>query len=213
MNTTPAQNQTSTRLIEAGLFLFGHQGYEATSTRALAARADTNIASIAYHFGGKAGLRVACARTVATRISGVFGASAALSPPATRADALARIEQMTRAFVRLVVGAPEAHDMVAFMLRELTSPGEIADMIYQDFLEPTHSGLCVLWATATGRSAGDPEVKLAIFAVIGQVLYFRIAGRFVQRRMAWRDIGEAETRSISDTIIANLRGTIERQSL
>ena len=52
---------TRDKLIAAGLHLFGRKGFAATSTREIAARAGTNVASIAYHFGGKDGLRMACA--------------------------------------------------------------------------------------------------------------------------------------------------------
>ncbi|MDG4869780.1 TetR family transcriptional regulator, partial [Guyparkeria sp. 1SP6A2] len=63
MNQTPhpAAHPTQTELIRAAIALFGTAGFGATSTRAIAARAGTNISSISYHFGGKDGLRLACA--------------------------------------------------------------------------------------------------------------------------------------------------------
>ena len=57
-----SSQQTRAALIAAGLRLFGEKGFDATSTRDIAAAANTNIASIAYHFGGKEGLRLACAQ-------------------------------------------------------------------------------------------------------------------------------------------------------
>ncbi len=210
MPDKPSESQTRASLIEAGLHLFGHKGYEATSTRQLAARAGTNIASIAYHFGGKAGLRTACARAVAERVGAVVPPDA---PPGGIApdDALARIERIVQALVTLILSAPGAQDMVAFMVRELSDPGEIADLIYAEFLAPRHRAMSALWAAATGRSPEDDEVKLAVFAAIGQVLYFRIAQPFVERRMDWTSIGPEETRQISELIVANLRAAIERQ--
>ena len=56
MQDDSSPSGTRADLIAAGLHLFGHDGFAATSTRALAARAGTNVASIAYHFGSKAGL-------------------------------------------------------------------------------------------------------------------------------------------------------------
>ncbi len=56
---------TRAALIEAGLKLFGTHGYDAVSTRQIADAAEANIGSIAYHFGGKPGLRLACAQFVA----------------------------------------------------------------------------------------------------------------------------------------------------
>ncbi len=59
---------TRAALIRVGLDLFGARGFEAASTRAIAAAAGANVAAIAYHFGGKEGLRLACADHVAATI-------------------------------------------------------------------------------------------------------------------------------------------------
>lgn len=213
MKTDTQKNQTKGRLIEAGLHLFGRKGFEGTSTRELAARAETNIASIAYHFGGKAGLRVACANTVTQRIGTVLTFQDDAVLQISRQDALERIERMLTALVRLMVSGPQTRDMVAFMLRELTDPGEIADMVYADFLEAAHMGFCDLWAAATGQAAQADEVKLAVFAAIGQVLYFRIAAPFVQRRLGWDQTGEKEAQDIADIVVSNVRGIIKRQQI
>ena len=210
MTTPPPDSQTRASLIAAGLHLFGHKGYDGTSTRELALRAGTNVASIAYHFGGKAGLRAACGRTVGERVSAALASGAAtddLSP----AQAAERIAGMARGMIVLIVAAPEAQDMVAFMLRELTDPGEVADMMYRDVLEPRHRTFCALWARATGRAPEDATVKLAVFAIIGQIFYFRVAQPFVGRRMGWTGIGPDEVGQIADLVLANLHSTLERQ--
>ena len=117
---------------------------------------------------------------------------------------------MFGALVSLIVGAQQSEDMVAFMLREVTASGEIADLVYAEFLEPRHRDLCGLWAMATGRGPEDEELKLAIFAMIGQVVYFRIARPLVARRMGWQANGQPETHKIAGVVLANLRDTIER---
>ena len=51
---TPPSSADLTRLalIRAALTLFGSKGFDGTSTRDIAALANANIGSIAYHFGG-----------------------------------------------------------------------------------------------------------------------------------------------------------------
>jgi AcrR family transcriptional regulator len=210
MSDEPTINGTRENLIAAGLHLFGTKGYEGTSTRELAKRAGTNIASITYHFGGKAGLRTACAAEVAARVSRVLDATGTPELPADSKGAAMQIERMIAAFVKLIVGTPEARDMVAFMLRELTGHSDTADTVYAAFVEPRHRMLCALWAMATGRDPEDEAVKLAVFALIGQVVYFRIAATFVLRRMSWDALGADETEQISATIIESLRDALER---
>src|SRR5699024_965607 len=55
---------TRQRLLDAALRLFGRDGFDAVSTRALAAAADVNQAAIPYHFDSKEGLYCAVARYI-----------------------------------------------------------------------------------------------------------------------------------------------------
>lgn len=47
---------TRDRLIKIAMEMFAEHGYDKTSVRELARKADANIAAINYHFGGKEGL-------------------------------------------------------------------------------------------------------------------------------------------------------------
>ena len=88
-NSEPTGQGTRAHLISAALELFGKQGFAATSTRQIAARAGTNIGSISYHFGGKAELHRACAAAVAQRIHEAAG------PPQDTSDLTADEAQAT----------------------------------------------------------------------------------------------------------------------
>ncbi|RUU04606.1 TetR family transcriptional regulator, partial [Mesorhizobium sp. USDA-HM6] len=63
-------DQTRAALVQAALKLFGRRGFDGTSTREIAAEAEANIGSIAYHFGGKEGLRAAAADFIVETIQG-----------------------------------------------------------------------------------------------------------------------------------------------
>src|ERR1041385_9051752 len=54
--TQPRGEDTRRRLVDAALDAFGTYGYEGTSTRLLAERADTTLPAIPYYFGSKEGL-------------------------------------------------------------------------------------------------------------------------------------------------------------
>jgi AcrR family transcriptional regulator len=56
-----AAETTRERILDAAERLFGAQGYEATSLRALTADADVNLAAVHYHFGSKEALLQAAA--------------------------------------------------------------------------------------------------------------------------------------------------------
>lgn len=202
---------TRMALIEAGLRLFGEKGFDATSTREIASAASANIGSIAYHFGGKEGLRDACAEHIVERVREVAAPmmaampdAAQLSPEQAEALLLGMIERM----VGFLVAQPEAGLIAQFILRELQHPTKALDIVYGGVFEPVHSHVCRLWAAATG---GDPEserTRIAVFTMIGQIVYFRIARAAVMRRMDWAEIGPEEARRIAAVAAANLRAAI-----
>jgi AcrR family transcriptional regulator len=202
---TSSADQTRAALVHAALKLFGRQGFDGASTREIAAEAKANIGSIAYHFGGKEGLRAAAADYIVETIQGVAGQAlgapaAPASPEAARAQLFAALERM----VGFVVASPQAGEIVQFVLRELSHPTAALDRIYAGVFEPTHRRLCQVWEQATGEPAESEATKLTVFTMIGQVIYFRIGREAVLRRMGWREIGGAEAAKVVAVATANL---------
>ena len=56
VRNTPKSKRTRQRIIEVALPLFGDLGYSGASIRKIAASADVNVATVAYHFTDKQGL-------------------------------------------------------------------------------------------------------------------------------------------------------------
>lgn len=204
------QGDTREKLIAAALHLFGQQGYAATTTRAIAARAGTNIGLIAYHFGGKPQLRQACAEAVVQRMKAVtHDAADHVETP----DEAARVLEMTlTAMLTFLVANPDSEDVAAFVLRELSENGAALDLLYDTLLEPRHRDFCRLWGMATGQDPDHEDVRLAVFAMLGQAVYFRIGRRLVERRMGWSGMGSAEAGKIARIVRRNLRAELDRSS-
>jgi AcrR family transcriptional regulator len=208
---TPSAEQTRQALIRAGLKLFGERGYDGTSTRRIAAAANANIGSIAYHFGSKEGLRAACAGFIVETIKGMAGQAlsaaepSAMGPEAARRQLLAALERM----VGFIVASPEAGVIVQFVLRELSHPTPALDIIYDGVFEPTHRRLCRIWAEATGEEAESERTRITVFTMIGQVIYFRIGRAAVMRRMGWSDIGAKEASTIAGVARSNLAAILD----
>lgn len=211
--TAPAAEATRMALVMAALKLFGGQGYDGTSTREIAAAANANIGSIAYHFGSKQGLRLAAADYIVDTIQSVAGqalgsTTLAQPEPATADDAEAQIEAAVERMVGFIVARPEAGEIVQFVLRELSTPTDALDRIYSGVFEPLHRRLCQLWAAATGEEAESERTRITIFMMIGQVVYFRIARAAVVRRMGWPDIGPVEAAKIVGLAKENVAAVI-----
>ena len=203
----PDRSPTRAALVEAALHLFGRKGFDAASTRAIAARAGANIAAIAYHFGGKEGLRLACVEALSAQRGQVMVLDG-MPPPATPEAARQRLEVAVREAVRFMASAAPAQDMVLFMLREITEGGPLLDTIYRQMMEPRHRLLCQLWGVATGTDPESEATRLAVFAMVGQVLYFRIGQPIILRRMGWGTISPDAAGHIGDILVRNLHAAL-----
>jgi AcrR family transcriptional regulator len=211
MDPVPATSSEQTRkaLIAAALRLFGEKGFDGTSTRDIAAAAKANIGSIAYHFGGKEGLRAACAAFIVETIQTVAAqALAAESAAESEAAAAGRLEAAVRRMVGFIIARPEAGAIVQFVLRELAHPTAALDTIYNGVFEPTHRRLCEFWAEATGEDAESERTKIVVFTMIGQVIYFRIGREAVMRRMGWSEIGPREADAVASVAADNLSAVL-----
>lgn len=201
---------TGTRadLLAAGLRLFGRNGFAATSTRMLAAEAGTNLASIAYHFGGKEALRHACAEEVLRRIRAVAGTPRDV-PSLSAEMASRRLEVMLRGMVGFLTRGADAADTVGFLLREMAEQGPGIALIHDRFFRHKHRELCQLLAMATGRDPTAEETRLLVVSILGQAVYFRIGQPLVCRVMEWDEYDEAAAQKIADRLVANLHAIVE----
>src|SRR5215831_11931284 len=71
---SPARGEpTREALVRAAIEIFGRDGFDAASTRAISDAASVNQALIGYHFGGKPGLYLAALRFIAASVSARLG--------------------------------------------------------------------------------------------------------------------------------------------
>lgn len=202
-------DRTRAALVDAGLRIFGEKGFAAASTREIAAAAKANIGSIAYHFGGKAGLRDACAERIVEAMRAVAGPVLEASPPVRSAAAAeAALGAILERMVGFLIVRQDAGPIAQFVLRELSQPTSALDIVYAGVFEPVHRRLCELWALAAGDEAGSERTMLAVFTMIGQVVYFRIGREAVKRRLGWPDIGRDHADAILAVVRANLAAAL-----
>lgn len=202
---------TRNALLMAALDLFGRHGFEGTSTRAIAAAADANIGSIAYHFGGKDGLRAACSQFVVDTVRSIAGPAVGLAegPEAGPEAAAERLVHTIRTVVHFLVAGRVAPELVQFVLREISHPGPVVDTIYAGVFEPVHKRLCQLWEQATGEPAESEDTRIAVFTMIGQAVYLRLGREIVKRRMGWEGIGAEEAEKLAAVASRNARAMIQ----
>ena len=196
------------RLIEAGIDLFGNNGFDATSTRELAQTASVNIAGIAYHFGGKDGLYMACAEYIAEMIAEQIAVRTPALPegdPVAARDALAGA---LGAMTDMIAATPSMEAATRFILREHMDPTPALDILYDCLMGPLSDRLCGYWQAATGEAAESETVRLTLLGLFGQIMIFRVARAAACRRMGWSAIGRREADTIKSNVLATLDALI-----
>lgn len=201
---------TRARLVAAGLELFGGVGYEAVTTRLLAARAGVNQAAIPYHFGGKQGVYLAVAQhlcdTNGDRIRTAI-ASARSRLDAPDADIGALLADFIVACVDIVGGSEQGLLHYAFFVREQLAPSAAFDMIFDQMLLPVHQLVCDLVARLKGLPPDAEATMLLAHAFLAQVSGFVTGRRLLQRRL---QVETLDLTAVLDTVryfsIAAARG-------
>jgi len=213
-NSPDRASETRTRLLHAGLVLFGRQGFEATSTRAIAEHAEANLAAIPYHFGSKAGLYNA----VADHLVGEFRsrllanpslAAALQSPPSTAEDARALVHAILDRMVDVIVGGDEAERWAPFVLREQMAPTAAFDILYRGLMEHLITAITACVALATGNKHPAETTGIRAFMAFGQIMSFRAAQSTVKRALGWTSFGPPQLSAIKAILHINVDAILD----
>ncbi|MBU6236002.1 MAG: CerR family C-terminal domain-containing protein, partial [Alphaproteobacteria bacterium] len=205
--TNERSEATRRRLIEAGMSLFGINGFEATTTRALADAAGANLAAIPYHFGGKDGLYRAVAQAVVddlgTHMDGFLDnvqqeIDAGITSPA---QATSLIESMMNDFSQVVLINPESENWMTFLLREQMDPTEAFTILYDSPIKRMRGMFHILLGKIMGLEPDNVRIKLLGIELLGLISVFRVARASTLREMGWAAIDEAAYAEIRKVIL------------
>ena len=132
-------NQTREALLAAALDVFGRAGFDAASTRRIAAAAGVNQALIAYHFGGKQGLYLAVFESITEQASAQMQplvesidrrlADIHRSDPGHKQECVQHLDSLLSAIIDLF-GEPDAPAWVRLVMREQQDPTEAFEIFY-----------------------------------------------------------------------------------
>ncbi len=164
--------QSRERLLLAAMRLFAGQGFAKTSTREIALAAGTNIASISYYFGDKAGL---------------YRAAFLDQAPHTRQDALAftapglTLREALLVFYTHLLAPLKQGDLAQLCMRlwfrEMLEPTGLWHEEIDNGIRPAHAGLMLLLGRHLGIDDHDEDDDLSrlAFCVVGLAVHMMVA--------------------------------------
>jgi TetR/AcrR family transcriptional regulator, regulator of cefoperazone and chloramphenicol sensitivity len=198
--------ETKVRIIQAALELFGERGYEQTSTRDIAARADVNAPALQYYFDGKDGLYLACAEHMAAR--GHARWAPALEKVhailAEKSDTDTLIEcvwiLVERAADGMLLPRDEIEAWSRFMawedLRKKKGPQDAEAVLERCFRGEVKTLLRSLIGRITGRKPDDVQTRIRTVTLMGQVMVFFSMREKVLGEIGWSELDESRVKVI-----------------
>jgi len=210
---------TRAALIQAATEAFARAGFDAVSTRDIAAAAEVHPALIGYHFGGKEGLYLAVFEHIAATVEQRIGPALdqieqMLASRGGKNDAAARamasLGKLCDAMVAMLAD-PGSGPWAALIMREQQAPTAAFDLVYERFMRRVLATMTQLVRTA------DPtrdalEARLTVVALLGQMVVFRVARAGVMRHLEWRSVGPEEQAQMQAMIRRHLAAILGQPS-
>ena len=168
---------TKLALILAAGELFAERGFDGTSIRAIAEKADANIAAISYHFGGKqelhlAALLYATSHGTGKNIPETLGNLERFETPHQMAEAIRELVHITFADLLSDVRPPwRTHVLLRAMLDESPSIATIVERTFRPDVDAL-----MAFARHARPALSDEQARCWAFSFMGQASFYMLCG-------------------------------------
>jgi AcrR family transcriptional regulator len=210
--SSPNEELTRARLIEAAGEVFAAHGFQAATVREICASAGANVAAVNYHFRDKMGLYVA-----------VLENSLCAAPPS---DIRALVERsstpeealgaMIRHILQRMYGRGERSAWhVRIMAHEMAQPTAALDHVVERVMRPNYAAMRQIISRVIGLAPEHETTRLCAHSVIAQVVHFMHARPVIVR--LWPEFELTKERleqiaaHITDFSLCSLRAIARRK--
>lgn len=169
------------RIRGAAIALFGAQGYDGTSVRAIAAAAGVSPALVLHHFGSKEALRDACDSWIVDEVIG-------------RKEGLTSEHDLASTMQNWLADTERFRPSLDYLARTIVDGGETGARLFAHLVDRTEAMLTVQRKAGMVRPSSDPRMTAAIVATHGLV-------PLVLERVLARSLGDT---GLSPTLIARM---------
>ncbi len=194
---TDPQDETRRQILEAAGEVFAEAGFGHATVREICRRAGANIAAVNYHFGDKETLYAEVLRHSQRMAFEKY-------PPLLGVGADARPEEKLRAFVRsFLLRLFDDGPITRFgrmMSREMVEPTGALDLLLEERIRPMANQLRGIMAEILGRSPKDEKVRLCLFSVVSQCVFFHHCRTMISRLFPEQRLDAAVVEDLADHI-------------
>jgi AcrR family transcriptional regulator len=179
MNKTPRALRTDgeatyNRILETAGKLFATSGFAETSSKAIAAKAEVDLASISYHFGSRSGLYQAVLAEAHRRL---ISMEVLQELTAANLPARDKLKKVIEGMVEAAAGQKGWHTRV--LGRELLSPSSHLQVLQQNEVFPKFRLILGIISEITSIPPDDPALFRCAISVAAPCAMMLVVGRNV----------------------------------
>lgn len=163
---------TYKRILETAGELFAESGFAESSSKAIAAKAEVDLASINYHFGSRSGLYQAVLAEAHRRF---ISMDALQKLSAAKLPARAKLKKVIEGMVEAAVSEQGWHTRV--LVRELLSPSSHLQVLQQNEVFPKFRLILAILSEITSIPPDDPALFRCVVSVAAPCAMFLVVGR------------------------------------
>lgn len=131
-------------------------------------------------------------------------------PPGKRRDlSISHLIRLADAILSMML-SQKTEQWAQLIVREHQSPTAAFTLLYDGFLGRT-LGLLTRLVQGANQNLGEPEARLLVVGILGQVMVWRIARTGVMRHLGWSEIGERELAIAREMVHRNILALVSGQ--
>lgn len=209
------KKDSKTQLLYSAFKEFARNGFWGATTRDIAKRADINISSILYYFGGKKGIYTAALSNIVETVNSKTGDLAArydevVKNPDDSESARLLLKEFIRRFMYLACGEELSKDMKTVFLSEYSRPTEDFNILYDGLILPFHNRMARLMVQASGGIISLKDANLYTFPVFAQLFVFSSRKDTICKFMEWEEYTPEDVNRLLEYMQNQVDSLIER---
>jgi AcrR family transcriptional regulator len=211
--TTSPPKAPRQQLIDAGIEIFGLNGFHGATTRQIASLAGVNLAAIPYYFGSKEDLYNAVVEALVDRIidekleTEHRDCCSLQDIPDDLSDdeLIGLILENMRVFADCLEeeNAGKGVAIKLIIAREQILPTAAFPILYERMFKPFYSWFCKTVGRLMRLDSDDPRVIIQVHSLVAQIVFFKIGRATLKCQLDCETFNDEQAEMILDTVKVN----------
>lgn len=188
-------SDSKSKLLLSAFEEFAKNGFSGASTRDIAAKANINISSILYYFGGKKGIYTAALKKIVDTVNSMIDEQTKryqIIMDNQDPDAARKLLKATaRRFLTILCSKEISGPIKKVFLSEYSSPTEEFNILYEELIRPVHDRMANLLRLASNNKMDLKKCYFYIVPLFSHLFVFASRKDSICNIMEWHDYDES----------------------